>query len=93
MNTTQTAASNEQEVLLRTLTSDVASLQRGNATPQPEQLTAHFAAAAPEASLDQGSHHAGISHVIVTIAILLVIGAALYWFVSPYITGTGPAAL
>ena len=94
MNTTQTTtASNEQEVTLRTLTSDIASLQRGSATPQPEQLTAHFASSAADTATNEPSHHTGIMHIIVTIVILLAIGVAVYWFVTPYLIGTGPAVL
>jgi hypothetical protein len=96
MNITQpatTVANNTQEVTLRTLTSDISSLEHGSQTPVPERLTAHFTPAAEPGDEPARHHHTHLLHILLTILVLGLLSAGIYRYVYPYLVGSGPAAL
>jgi hypothetical protein len=81
-----TVAETTQEILLRTLASDIASLEHGNTLPVAERMTTHFAAPEDtEVAKKSGSH--AIFRIILTIVVLGVLGFGIYRFVYPYIVG------
>lgn len=81
-----TVADNTQEVLLRTLASDVASLEHGSQTPTAEHLTARFTPPAENTSSPDG-HHSSAVHIVLVVVFLLVIAAVIYFFVYPHLRG------
>ncbi len=88
-----TVADTTQEVLLRTLASDIASLEHGSALPVAEHLTARFAAPEDTTSTGAPRSHAGL-RIILVILVLGAVGFGIYRFVYPYIVGgTTPTAI
>jgi hypothetical protein len=81
-----TVASTTQEILLRTLASDIASLEHGSSTPKAEQITAQFTPSEDSAPLEAPRSHAALRTILI-IVMLGVLGFGIYRFVYPYITG------
>lgn len=75
-----------QEVLLRTLASDVTSLEHGNQTPTAEHLTARFTPSVNTTSNPSG-HSSGVIHVVLAVVFLLAVAATIYFFVYPHLRG------
>ncbi len=78
--------STTEELLIRTLSSDVSSLQHGNQTPVPEHVTAHFTEQ-PEQETQPHPHHSSSFGIIVTLLVVTGLGYALYLYLIPYIIG------
>ena len=77
-----------EEVALHTLASDIASLERGNPAPLPEQLTAQLvknSSGEETASTEPRASHWGI---VLTILIVLAVAAVLYFIAYPMLIGT-----
>ncbi len=81
-----TVVDTTQEVLLRTLASDVTSLEHGSQTPTAEHLTARFNPSVNTASSSSG-HNSGVIHIVLAIVFLLAVAAAIYFFVYPHLRG------
>lgn len=83
-NLSTTIPDSTQEVLVRTRASDAASLQRGSATPIPEEITARFAPQQPSEE-DLGAHHPSHIKLILALLMLAAIGVGIYLIVIPYL--------
>jgi hypothetical protein len=75
-----------EELLIRTLSSDISSLQHGNPSPVAEHITTHFAEQAAEETLP-APHHGSALGIIIAVLVLGGLGTALYYFLLPYIVG------
>ncbi len=89
-----TVADNTQEVLLRTLASDIASLEHGSQIPTAQHLTARFSPEADDTSALAApkSHHT--LHTVLVILFLALVGAGIYFYIYPRIMSSfAPAAV
>jgi opacity protein-like surface antigen len=81
-----TVQSTTEELLIRTLSSDISSLQHGNQAPVPEHVTAHFTEQTEEEAQPH-PHHSSAFGVIVALLVVVGLGYALYLYLTPYIIG------
>lgn len=84
-----TLAATTQEVLLRTLTSDIASIQHGDQTPVPVHYTAQFSEKNESSAPTDPNAHKGL-HLILALLFLAAVGVGFYYYVYPSLTQLTP---
>lgn len=87
MNITQstTPAASGQDVALRTLASDIASLERGDQAPTPERVTTHPSEAIQEDAVKIQKEGVSVVRLLLAIVFLISVGVAIYIYVYPHI--------
>lgn len=88
---TTAAISTTQEVLLRTLASDVAALQHGNQAPTPQQYTTRISTPGDEETADVSHADSGRTiRLVLALLFLAGVGIAMYYFVYPSLVEVRP---
>ena len=88
-----TVITTAQEINLRTLATDIASLEHGSQAPAPEHLTAEVSAETEQETVQLTRQRAAGAHLLLTLFILLAIAGVVYFVVWPYVMSSGPTVI